>query len=313
MKPIVIGTRGSKLAIIQAEELQTRLRQTFPELKTTLARIKTAGDRNHTAALDEFSDQGVFVKELEKALLGGRIDMAVHSLKDLPTEIPAGLTLAAVTSRLSPGDVLISSGEKLTELAPGSIIGTGSPRRAAQLLSLRSDLKVSNIRGNIDTRLQKVSAGELNGIIVAAAAIIRLGWEDRITEYLSVKHFVPAVGQGTLAIEIRSEDKQIAALVSKINDKSTWQAITAERTFLQALGGGCRAPIAALGTVSGLTLKLTGMVADPAGTKILRATEEGNASTPEKLGESLARTMVDMGAMSLITAEPNAQTLNPKL
>jgi hydroxymethylbilane synthase len=301
MKPILIGTRGSKLAVIQAKEIQNHLKEAFPELKTNLVRIQTTGDRNNTIALDEFSGQGVFVKELEKALLDGRIDMAVHSLKDLPTEIPAGITLAAVTARLNPDDVLISTAGKLTELAAGSNIGTGSPRRAAQLLSLRPDLKVCNIRGNIDTRLRKVSDGEFDGIIVAAAAMIRLGLEDKITEYLPVEHFVPAVGQGTLAIEIRSADKQIAAVVSQINDKPTWQAITAERTFLQALGGGCRAPIAALGTVSGQTLKLAGMVACPAGTQILRAVEKGAASAHEQIGKNLARKMIELGASSLIS------------
>jgi hydroxymethylbilane synthase len=301
MKPILIGTRGSKLAVIQAKEIQNHLKEAFPELKTNLVRIQTTGDRNNTIALDEFSGKGVFVKELEKALLDGRIDMAVHSLKDLPTEIPAGITLAAVTARLNPDDVLISTAGKLTELAAGSNIGTGSPRRAAQLLSLRPDLKVCNIRGNIDTRLRKVSDGEFDGIIVAAAAMIRLGLEDKITEYLPVEHFVPAVGQGTLAIEIRSADKQIAAVVSQINDKPTWQAITAERTFLQALGGGCRAPIAALGTVSGQTLKLIGMVAGPAGTQILRAVEKGAASAHEQIGKNLARKMIELGASSLIS------------
>jgi hydroxymethylbilane synthase len=301
MKPILIGTRGSKLAVIQAKEIQNHLEEAFPELKTNLVRIQTTGDRNNTIALDEFSGQGVFVKELEKALLDGRIDMAVHSLKDLPTEIPAGTTLAAVTARLNPDDVLISTAGKLTELAAGSNIGTGSPRRAAQLLSLRPDLKVCNTRGNIDTRLRKVSDGEFEGIIVAAAAMIRLGLEDKITEYLPVEHFVPAVGQGTLAIEIRSADKQIAAVVSQINDKPTWQAITAERTFLQALGGGCRAPIAALGTVSGQTLKLIGMVAGPAGTQILRAVEKGAASAHEQIGKNLARKMIELGASSLIS------------
>jgi hydroxymethylbilane synthase len=301
MKPMVVGTRSSKLAIIQAEELQARLQESFPELKITLARIKTTGDRNHTTALGEFSGQGVFVKELEKALIDGRIDMAVHSLKDLPTEIPNGLALVAVTARLNPCDVLITNGEKLGELASGSTIGTGSPRRAVQLQAFRPDLKIASIRGNIDTRLQKVSRGELDGIIVAAAALIRLGWEDIITEYLPVANFVPAVGQGTLAIEIRSEDKQIADLASKINDKSAWQAITAERTFLQALGGGCRAPIAALGSMSGRTLKLTGMVAGPVGTQILHAAEKGDALNPEQIGNNLASKMVQLGASSLIT------------
>jgi hydroxymethylbilane synthase len=308
MREIDIGTRGSKLAVIQAEELQNKLIKFFPELKTRLVKIKTTGDRNTTTVLDEFSGQGIFVKELEKALVDGRIDMAVHSLKDLPTEIPSELMLAAVTARLDARDVLISRLGKLTELAPGSNIGTGSPRRAVQLLALRPDLKVGNIRGNIDTRLRKVSEGEFVGIIVAAAAMIRLGWEDRITEYLPVEHFVPAVGQGTLAIEIRSQDTEIASLVSRINDKSTWQAVTAERIFLQALGGGCRAPIASLGIVSGRTLKLTGMVAGTDGIQILRAAEEGNASAPEQVGENLARKMVDMGALCLITGTPDTAT-----
>ncbi len=302
MREITIGTRGSKLAVIQAEELLAKLREAFPGLKAGVVKIKTAGDRYRTIALDEFAGQGIFVKELEKALLDRQIDIAVHSLKDLPTEIPDGLTLSAATARLDPRDVLVSRCGKLYELAPGSKIGTGSPRRAVQLLALRPDLQVCGIRGNIDTRLRKVAEGEFDGVIVAAAAMIRLGWKDRIKEYLPVEHFTPAVGQGTLGIEIRSEDKEIATLISKINDEPTWQAVTAERTFLQALGGGCRAPIAALGIVSANTLKLTGMVASIDGIHILRATEEGSASTPEQLGNRLAKKMSEMGALALITS-----------
>ena len=302
MKEIAIGTRGSKLAVIQAEELQTRLKEVFPELKTSLVKIKTTGDRFGATSLDEFAGQGIFVKELEKALLDRRIDLAVHSLKDLPTEIPEGLVLAAVTSRLDPRDVLVSRSGRLCDFAPGSKIGTGSPRRAVQLLALRPDLKVCNIRGNIETRLRKVFDGEFESVIVAAAALIRMGWQEKITEYLSVEHFTPAVGQGTLGIETRSEDKEIATLLPKINDQTTWQAITAERTFLQALGGGCRAPIAALGVLSANTLKLTGMVASIDGVHILRATEEGNASAAEQVGKRLARKMVEMGALAFITA-----------
>jgi hydroxymethylbilane synthase len=158
------------------------------------------------------------------------------------------------------------------------------------------------IRGNIDTRLLKVYDGEFAGVIVAAAAMIRLGWEDRITEYLSVEHFTPAVGQGALGIEIRSEDEEMATLVSKINDEITWQAVTAERTYLQALGGGCRTPIAALGTVSAGILKLTGIVASADGSQILRAAEEGHTSAPEQIGKRLARKMLESGALALITA-----------
>src|SRR4030042_147425 len=269
MIDIVTGPRGSKLAVIQAEELQTRLREVFPEFKPSLVKINTTGDRYGATALDEFAEQGIFVKELEKALLDRRIDLAVHSLKDLPVEIPDGLLLAATTARLDPRDVFISRYGKLADLAPGSKIGTGSRRRAIQLLSLRPDLQILGIRGNIDTRLRKVSDGEFDGVIVAAAALKRLGWEGRITEYLPEEHFTPAVGQGTLGIEIRSEDKEMAALASKLNNKTTWQAGTAGRTFLQALGGGCRAPIAALGTISDGILKLTGMVDDGEGSHIL--------------------------------------------
>jgi len=302
MREIIVGSRGSKLAVIQAEELLAKLREAFPGLKAGLVKIKTRGDRYSTTALDEFDGQGIFVKELEKALLNKQIDLAVHSLKDLPTEIPQGLILAAVTPRLDPRDVLVSRAGKLAELAPGSKIGTGSPRRAVQLLALRPNLRVCNIRGNIDTRLRKVFDGEFDGVIVAAAALIRLGWQEKITEYLSVEHFTPAVGQGTLGIETRSEDKEIWTLLSKINDQATWQAITAERTFLQALGGGCRAPIAALGIVSDGTLKLTGMMASIDGAHVLRATEQGNASAAEQLGKRLSRKMVEMGALALITS-----------
>jgi hydroxymethylbilane synthase len=300
MRKITIGTRGSKLAIIQAEWVLAKLKKVVPNLKAGLVKITTRGDRDSTTPLDKLTGQGIFVKELEKALVDSKIDLGVHSLKDLPTEIPTGLLLAAVTARFDARDVLVSHSGKIAELAPGSKIGTGSRRRAIQLLALRPDLRICNIRGNIDTRLRKVFDGEVDGIIVAAAALIRLGWEDRITEYLPVEHFTPAVGQGALGIEIRSEDKEISSLVHKINHEPTWQCITAERTFLQALGGGCRAPIAALGIVSDNVLRLSGMVAGTAAYHILRASEEGDASSSEKVGKCLAQKMVDMGALELI-------------
>jgi len=303
MREFAIGTRGSKLAVIQAEELLDKLRQVLPGLEAGLVKITTRGDRYSTAALDDSAGEGIFVKELEKALLDKQIDLAVHSLKDLPTEIPEGLMLAAVTARLDPRDVLVSMRGRLHDLAAGAKIGTGSPRRAVQLLALRPDLRVCRIRGNIDTRLRKVFDGEFDGVIVAAAAMIRMDWEERITEYLPVEHFTPAVGQGALGIETRSEDKEVWDLLSKINDQTTWQAIAAERIFLQALGGGCRAPIAALGIVSADTLKLTGMVASVDGAHIMRAAEQGKASAAEQVGKRLARKMVEMGALNLIPAE----------
>ena len=297
MREISIGTRGSKLAVIQAEWFVTKLIEVFPALKTSLVKITTSGDRYSATVFDDFAGQGIFVKELEKALVGRQIDLAVHSLKDLPTAVPQGLMLAATPARLDPRDVLVSRAGSLAELAPGSKIGTGSYRRAVQLHALRPDLNICNIRGNIDTRLRKVSDGEVDGIIVAAAALIRLDWEDRITEYLPTDHFTPAVGQGALGIEIRSDDKEITTLVSAINDEPTWQCITAERAFLQALGGGCRAPIAAIGTVSDNALRLSGMVASADGTHILRAAEESDTLTPEKSGRSLAKKMEGMGAL----------------
>jgi hydroxymethylbilane synthase len=297
---IIIGTRGSKLAVIQAQSVLTKLREVAPGLKASLVKITTRGDRESSTALDKFAGQGVFVKELEKALFDGDIDLAVHSLKDMPTEIPDGLLLAATTARFDPRDVLISRGDKLAELAPGSKIGTGSIRRSVQLSALRPDLVIYGIRGNIDTRLRKVSEGEVDGIIAAAAALIRLGWEDKITEYLPTEYFIPSAGQGALGVEIRSEDKEIASLASAINHQPTWQSVTAERTFLQALGGGCRAPIAALGIVSDGALKLNGMVASADGRRILRATEEGKAQAPEQVGKQLAQKMVDIGALDCI-------------
>ena len=293
---VVIGTRSSKLAIIQAEGVLAKLGEVSPEIEFSLVKITTTGDWESDTALDKFEEQGMFVKELEKALFDGKIDLAVHSLKDLPAEIPEGLSLAATTARLDPRDVLVSGAGALANLAPNSKIGTGSPRRAIQLLAYRPDLELHQIRGNIDTRLRKVFDGELDGVIVAAAAMIRMGWENKITEYLSAEHFLPAVGQGALGIEIRSEDRSTAALVSCINHQPTWQSVTAERAFLEALGGGCRAPIAALGTVSGNILKLKGMVADENSGHILRSSEEGDTSASEVVGVYLAQKMLGMRA-----------------
>jgi hydroxymethylbilane synthase len=296
---IVVGSRGSKLALIQAESVAARISELNPHLKISLSKIVTKGDRNRHTQLDQIAGVGVFVKELEEALLDNRIDIAVHSLKDVPTDIPPDLRLLAVTERVDPRDVLASK-SRLDELAPGSRIGTGSLRRAVQLTQYRPDLKVRSIRGNVDTRLRKVSSGEVDGVIVAAAALLRLGWEDKITEYLPLEHFLPAVGQGALVIETRLDDEEVAALVSPVNHLPTWQSVMAERAFLSALGGGCRAPIAALGTVNGTSLKLEGMIAGASGKKMLYASEEGSAMSPEDVGVRLAQKMLEMGASELV-------------
>jgi len=293
---IIVGSRGSKLALIQAESVAAKIRETNPDIEVSISQIVTKGDRNRHVQLEQMVGIGVFVKELEEALLDGRINLAVHSLKDLPTQIPSGLYLAAVTERLDPRDVLISRGEKLVELASGAKVGTGSLRRAVQLSVCRPDLEACNIRGNVDTRLQKVANGEFDGVILAAAALKRFGWEDRVSEYLSTEHFLPAVGQGTLAIETRLNDREVVNLVIPLNHLPTWQSITAERAFLSALGGGCRAPIAALGTVNGATLRLEGMVGDVRKRKILHSSEEGSTVAPEELGVSLAQKLLALGA-----------------
>jgi hydroxymethylbilane synthase len=299
-KRIVIGSRGSGLARNQAESVLAILQESDPELEFSLATIVTRGDRERSISLDRITGVGVFVKELEEALLDGRIDIAVHSLKDVPTEIPDSLSLAAVGVRLDPRDVLVSKSARLSQLIPGSRIGTGSLRRAVQVINYRPDLEVCSIRGNIDTRLRKVSSGELDGVIVAAAAMIRLGWEERITEYLSPENFLPAIGQGALGIEIRSGDYQVAELVSVLNHWPTWYSVVAERAFLRALGGGCRAPIAALGTAIGDTLRIEGMVAGTRGQSIIRSSEEGNISGSEQVGIRLAEKVLELGASQLI-------------
>ena len=297
-KHIIIGSRGSRLAEIQARSVLAELEKTHPDIKFKLATIATSGDRASSLSTSRISGQGIFVKEIEEALLSGKIDLAVHSLKDLPTEIPPGLSLAAVTRRFDPRDVLVSNRGKLDELPVNSTIGTCSPRRTAQLLAYRHDLKVQPIRGNIDTRLQKVSSGEVSGIILAAAGMIRLGLNDMITQYLPLELFLPAAGQAALGIESREKDKEIAALVSSLNHEPTWRSVSAERTFLYTLGAGCHTPVAALGTTAGNTIRLQGMVASSNGTRILHDTEEG--STPEGVGSQLAKRMLGMGASELI-------------
>ncbi len=295
---IVVGTRGSRLALIQTESVVARLKEINPQLEVSVRKIVTAGDRDRRTDLDRIG-VAVFVKELEEALLDGRADLAVHSLKDMPTDIPLGLGLLAVTERLDPRDALVAR-VRLNELAPGSRIGTDSLRRAVQLAQYYPNLKVGSIRGNVDTRLRKVASGEIDGVIVAAAALLRLGWTDRVTEYLPLAQFLPAVGQGALALETRLDDKEMAELLSPLNHLPTWQSVMAERAFLRALGGGCRAPIASLGTVSGDILTLEGMVAGINSKKVLRFPEKGSAKSPEEVGLRLANRMLDMGASEFI-------------
>jgi len=288
------------LALVQAQSVISAAKDVHPEIEAALTRITTQGDNLRSVPLDRLPGVGVFVKELEAALLAGTIDIAVHSLKDVPTEVPPGLSLAGVTARSDPRDALVTRQDELHELASGSLVGTGSPRRAVQLLECRPDLRVASVRGNVDTRLKKVSAGELDGVILAAAALLRLGLQDSIMEYLPLDDFLPAVGQGALGIEIRSDDGEMAELVVALNHKPTWCSVLAERAFLRSLGGGCRAPIAALGEVSGDMLRLEGMVAGTASHEVLRGSADGSAGDPEGVGAELALRMFEMGASQLV-------------
>ncbi len=299
-KHLKIGTRASKLAVIQAESVRDRLVLLNPGRSFEIVKVSTTGDRNTDISLEQLGGEGVFVKELEDSLLSEGIDLAVHSLKDMLTTIPYGLRLAAVPARLDPRDVLLSSFGKLAELPPKARIGTGSQRRAVQIREIRPDLEICGLRGNIDTRIRKAFSGQFDGVIMAAAALIRLDMRDKITEYFPVEEFVPAVGQGALGIEIRASDAESFEIAARLNHEPAWQCVMAERAFLRSMGGGCRAPIAALGTIRNGKLSLNGIVANSDGSKILRSGVEGSASVPEKIGEELATKMFDLGASALV-------------
>lgn len=294
---IIIGSRGSKLALLQTELALAELKKAHPQREFQVQVVKTVGDKESRAPLEQIGGEGVFVKELEEALLQGTIDLAVHSLKDMPTELNPRLYLAALMHREDVRDALVTrSGKGLKDLPAGSVIGTGSPRRRIQLQTLRADLQVQPLRGNVDTRLRKVLSGEMEGAILAAAALHRLGEGKRVAEYFSPETFLPAVGQGALAIEIRAADQEITELVAPLDHEPTRQAVLAERAFLFRLGGGCRAPIAAWGRVVGDILELSGMVAGSQGEGMLRGEERGPAGSPEEVGRKLAERMLGKGA-----------------
>ncbi len=299
---IVVGSRGSKLAVLQAELVLHALQRLHPEIEFSHRSITTAGDRNVQAPLEVIGGEGIFVKELEQALLQNEIDLAVHSLKDMPTVLAEGLTLAAVPVREDPRDTLITSnGQKLVDLPPGSVIGTGSARGAVEIQALRRDLEIRPLRGNMDTRLKKATTGEFAGVILAAAALSRLGWQQHVTEYLPADHFLPAVGQGALGIETRASDRFTIEMVRQLDHPPSHVCVLAERAFLKGMGGGCRAPIAALATTSDGHLQLKGMVAGVKTYRILRDTENGPVASAEELGLRLARRLLEQGAAQLIT------------
>lgn len=299
-KRLVIGSRGSKLAMIQAEELIKQISALRPQLELDFVKIKTQGDRDRKSPLIQIGGRGVFVKELEEALLRKEIDVAVHSLKDMPSQLDSRLQLAAVPVRRDPRDALVSrSGKTLSQMPVGARIGTGSQRRAIELMTFRHDLKACPLRGNIDTRVNKVRSGELDGVILSAAAMERMGWQNKVAEYLPVEIFLPAACQGALGIEVRARD-EAAKLAALVNDQESWLTTTAERAFLRTLGGGCRSAIASLAQLKGDNLQIEGMVAGLSSGKIIRASLKGSPQDPEDIGKRLALKLLDMGAGKLI-------------
>ena len=300
-KQIIIGTRGSKLALWQANWVKSTLERMVPETAVSLLPIKTKGDKILDVPLAKVGGKGLFVKEIEEALLDRRIDLAVHSMKDMPAELPEGLCIGPVPERENPHDVLISAtGVGLSALEPGAVIGTSSLRRAAQLLHTRPDLTILPLRGNLDTRLKKLQHHQMDAIVLAAAGVKRLGLEHVITEYLDPSVMLPAVGQGALCIEIRREDPAISDLLTPLDHLQTRIAVMGERAFLHRLEGGCQVPIAAFGQVQQNEFSLSGLVADVDGKTLIKDTLQGSLDEPETIGKKLADRLASLGARKIL-------------
>jgi hydroxymethylbilane synthase len=306
---LVIGSRGSKLALTQAQIIKDQIQLLYPSLQISIEVIKTSGDIK-TDPLSVIGGKGVFTKELEDALFDGRIDVAVHSLKDLPTIVPEGLAIAAICKREDPRDALVlpirrtssKSVININTLARQASVGTSSPRRLAQLKHLRSDLEFKDLRGNVDTRLHKLDEGEYDALLLACAGLRRLKLDNRISAALATQEMLPAVGQGALAIEIRSED-ELTEVVTKLDHKFTRLACVAERAFLRTLGGGCQLPIAAHAVVREKRIRLDGLVADTEGKQVVRDRLSGSLDEAEELGTRLAEQLLANGARELLGQE----------
>jgi hydroxymethylbilane synthase len=305
VRPLVIGSRGSKLALWQAEQARERLLALNPQLEVRIDIIKTTGDVK-TDPLSVIGGKGVFTKELEDALLDGRIDIAVHSLKDLPTILPEGLSIAAICEREDARDALVlrsdlsSTNGSLLSLPNGALVGTSSQRRLAQLKALRSDVVVKDLRGNVDTRIRKLDEGQYDAVILASAGLVRLGLHGRISRRIAVSEMLPAVGQGAIAIETRSDNELAVQSAARLDHRETRLACLAERSFLRSLGGGCEFPIAAHAVLDRETIMLNGLVARPDGSEILRDSLSGSADEAEAIGSALAARLVERGANSLL-------------
>lgn len=298
---VVLGTRGSKLAVHQSEWVQAQLQALAPHVTVTLRRIQTSGDKILDVPLAQFGGKGLFVKEIEEALLNGEIDLAVHSMKDVPTELPDGLEILCVPPREDPRDALISrDGKSFLGLPLGARIGTSSLRRQSQLLHARPDLTIVMLRGNLDTRLKKLHEGQFDAIVLAAAGLRRLAWAHEITEYLAPQISLPAIGQGALGIEGRRDDAFIRSLLSGLNHAPSKIAVLAERALLHRLQGGCQVPIAAHATLTGTKVRLEGVVASVDGKELIRDSVEGTIEDPESIGVQLAERLLAHGGERIL-------------
>jgi hydroxymethylbilane synthase len=294
---LAIGTRGSQLALRQARWVAERLAEAGEPSRLEI--IRTTGDKIADAPLARIGGKGLFTKEIEEALLEGRIDLAVHSLKDLPTELPAGLRLAAVPPREDPRDALV--GARLADLPEGARVGTSSLRRSAQLRALRPDLRIEPVRGNLDTRLRKLEEGRYDALVMAAAGLKRMGWQERISEYLPAEWICPAPGQGALAIETRA-DGEAARICSALEDAAARAEVTAERAVLAGLGGGCQVPVGAYAEFREGRLAIRAAVISPDGSRVIRAEAQGSAAQAAELGGELARRLLERGARAVLEA-----------
>ncbi len=310
---IVIGTRGSKLALYQAEFIRSELKRLYPDLEIGLNKIKTTGDKILDVPLAKVGGKGLFVKEIEEALLKNEVDIAVHSMKDVPTEFPDSLHLAVICKREDPRDAFVSKIRNskfeirnFKALPSGAKVGTSSLRRSCQLLNIRPDLKILQLRGNLDTRIRKLDEGQFNAIILAAAGVKRLGLENRMTEILPVDISLPAIGQGAIGVECRIDDEVINKLIAPLNHPETSLCVRAERAFLKRLEGGCQVPIAAhariekRGKNSKLKLIMDGLVGSISGDRVIKNHIEGNPENAESLGITLAEDILSRGALEIL-------------
>lgn len=300
MRKIIVGSRRSKLALWQTNWFIDQMKQSGAPFEFEIKEIVTKGDRILDVTLSKVGGKGLFVKEIEQALYDKEIDFAVHSMKDMPSAMPPGLVIGCIPPRVDERDAFISNDHvKLADLPTGAVVGTSSLRRSAQILLQRPDLEIKWIRGNVDTRLEKLRAGEYDAIILAAAGLKRLGWSDNtVTEYLEADVCIPAVGQGALAIECREDDQELLDALGKLTDDTTWKAVEAERAFLHAMDGGCQVPIAGHATVNGDTITMTGLVAAPDASVVYKETQSGTDA--DALGKAIAEKLTKEGAYDLI-------------